>query len=778
MVSFIPCWYLALHLTHISSLLVIFPMICSLIMTTNESTLPSEDNPYDRLQQVSSDGIYTLITEHPSTPDTATTTSQPPPFPPTNRRLPQRDAFGYSSVNKPKKKDQSNRSKTFSGQKTPPAVHTTNNIHAQSSAPSPSLSLTKSEVFNENYSDVNISLKELVDKYYERFPVLIRVTQGVCGGDERVTLSSLDCFKVHFLKHVDVVNITSSNGVSYNVPQSSVLEFGLIFKPEEGTEGMKFNKVSDILAAEPCPKLLCVEEDWSDEKVSLVASEVLSVVKAKKKLMGKPKLVVYSFKTQTEKVIPKHCTAKFTTKPHSVRLHIPEIIEHVHDALPCDAYIFVNDTCKPESELPEVLLANAVRINGKGKESSLVAAPATPGSAATGQDASSSSCVEIPLDLKGVTLSVISTSSVNETEILYDDTRRVIEKFNPSMLRSPHQENESSNIQQVLYSSLRRGYETIGMNIDVPLTLKQNPVSSVQGNHRSRTPSPPPPPTPPPVPSRAAGTADSLLLTPTAKQGESFNYPAAKETIISRGSAASSLNSSPMKPLQRPPASEDASPSSTSFTPINPRPPMPLPSFELVGDSRDGEMVDNSDKEDSFVIDGLNKSSSEASWHNENICAKVNEVQALCKTLESRVSAVESTRANCSELMKLQLTVNSMNLRLEGIEKMLQSLGADHATTVNGFCIPSLPSPSSPSSTDQNIQYLKSLDCSKVHQLLNAMDLGQYADKFHQEKVSGEILTELDDKVLSEELGVTSKLHRLRLLKIMTGAHSAEPLLV
>ena len=104
-------------------------------------------------------------------------------------------------------------------------------LYMQNTAPSPPSHLTKSDVFvDENYSDVNITLKELVDKYYEQLPVLIRVTQGVCGRDERVTLFSLDCFKVHFLKHVDVINITSSCGDRYSVPQSSMLEFGLVYK--------------------------------------------------------------------------------------------------------------------------------------------------------------------------------------------------------------------------------------------------------------------------------------------------------------------------------------------------------------------------------------------------------------------------------------------------------------------------------------------------------------------------------------------------------------------
>lgn len=57
------------------------------------------------------------------------------------------------------------------------------------------------------------------------------------------------------------------------------------------------------------------------------------------------------------------------------------------------------------------------------------------------------------------------------------------------------------------------------------------------------------------------------------------------------------------------------------------------------------------------------------------------------------------------------------------------------------------------------------------------MDLELYADKFYQEKVSGEILAEIDETVLQEELGVISRLHRLRLLKVMTGAHSAQNIL-
>lgn len=690
------------------------------IMTTNDNTsqVPVEDS-YDRLPPT--DGIYTLITDHPSTPDIGTTPSQAPSFPSNNHRHPQRDALGYSSVHKPEKKDQSNRSKTFSGRKTPPTVHTTNEHRAQSSAPSPSSNLTKSDVFNENYSDVDITLKELVDKYYERFPVLIRVTQGVCGRDERVTLSSLDCFKIHFLKHVVVINITCSGGESYNVPQSSVLKFGLIYKPDScvsnGVLGVQFNRVADILSSQPCPKLLCVEESWSspDGKVSLAASEVLVVVKTKKKRLRKSSLVVHSFTSNTEKVIRENCTARFSTKPHSIRLHLPDIVEHIPDAFPCDAYIFVEES-KPEYEFPDALLSSAVRITGQSKESTLVAAPTSGSYLGTVEEGSS--FVEIPLDLKDVKISVIaSPTSVVETEQLYDETRRVIEKFNPSMLHPPPQANESSNTQLVLYSSLRGGYETVGTNIVIPSAIKKGPTCTMQASQRCDTPSPPPPPpTPPPVPSRATGLAsESLASTPTKKQGESFNYPGMKDIMSSKGSAASSLNGSPMKPLQRPLTSEDTSPSSTSVLTFNPRRPMPLPGGDPVDDERNGrQMADASDKEDGFVADGLTKSSSEASWHGEYMLAKVNEVQVVCKALDGCMHTVESTHANSSELKRLCISVESLSLRIEAIEKLLHSQSVEGVTIQNVFRVPTPPSPPSPSIVDQNIQFLRSLDCSKV----------------------------------------------------------------
>ena len=61
----------------------------------------------------------------------------------------------------------------------------------------------------------------------------------------------------------------------------------------------------------------------------------------------------------------------------------------------------------------------------------------------------------------------------------------------------------------------------------------------------------------------------------------------------------------------------------------------------------------------------------------------------------------------------------------------------------------------------------------QIQQLLVAMKLEQYQAKFLEQQICGEILAELGEKELEQELGVSSRIHRVRLLKISAGLHRA-----
>ncbi|XP_019860014.1 PREDICTED: uncharacterized protein LOC109588287 [Amphimedon queenslandica] len=77
--------------------------------------------------------------------------------------------------------------------------------------------------------------------------------------------------------------------------------------------------------------------------------------------------------------------------------------------------------------------------------------------------------------------------------------------------------------------------------------------------------------------------------------------------------------------------------------------------------------------------------------------------------------------------------------------------------------------PRSKTFLDFNRSTLASYDIKKVVDLLVKMRLEQYAETFQREQIDGKILLELDESVLKEELGMTKRIHRLKLLNIING---------
>ena len=86
--------------------------------------------------------------------------------------------------------------------------------------------------------------------------------------------------------------------------------------------------------------------------------------------------------------------------------------------------------------------------------------------------------------------------------------------------------------------------------------------------------------------------------------------------------------------------------------------------------------------------------------------------------------------------------------------------------------------PTSPSTMSEeevrasNRDYLRRLDHVKVLQLLDLMDLSKYRNSFIREHVDGEVLVDLREDEL-KDLGIESKIHILRLSKMINGSTSA-----
>lgn len=61
--------------------------------------------------------------------------------------------------------------------------------------------------------------------------------------------------------------------------------------------------------------------------------------------------------------------------------------------------------------------------------------------------------------------------------------------------------------------------------------------------------------------------------------------------------------------------------------------------------------------------------------------------------------------------------------------------------------------------------------------VLNGMSLSQYAQRFEDEEITGELLCDFHEDILEEDLGVKQKIHRMKLMKLIGGHYSAEKIL-
>jgi hypothetical protein len=115
--------------------------------------------------------------------------------------------------------------------------------------------------------------------------------------------------------------------------------------------------------------------------------------------------------------------------------------------------------------------------------------------------------------------------------------------------------------------------------------------------------------------------------------------------------------------------------------------------------------------------------------------------------------------------------------RVEILEREVHALRAEIAKlkTLVASSASALPEDQRMSSTRRNnIQHLNTLSTKQVGDLLERMKLSQYREIFAEQEITGAILSQCTTEVLKMELGVASRIHRLRLLQIVTGEISAD----
>lgn len=127
------------------------------------------------------------------------------------------------------------------------------------------------------------------------------------------------------------------------------------------------------------------------------------------------------------------------------------------------------------------------------------------------------------------------------------------------------------------------------------------------------------------------------------------------------------------------------------------------------------------------------------------------------------------------KLLKISSQMEQIIMRQNLLEEEMFDLKRTHSSQLlmrgsQDFNLPTISAGMSPA--DVSWLYLivsglvKCISFIQVQATLNIAGLSQYKENFAREAVDGDMFMVLDEEILSLELGVTSKLHRFRLLKM------------
>ena len=334
-------------------------------------------------------------------------------------------------------------------------------------------SLLATEEKQTEKMDVSLSLGQMVEKYSKNFPLRIKVLQGYCAENSELNISTDDVYNIHFMKHTNVVEIKDEDGVMYNIPLGSSMKFGLLYNPnnqyDEAFNGMEFEKISDIVAMSTLPKVVCATKAYqvSDEKNTVDENEILAIRHVHRPMFkGRKGLKVFSLLTKSEKVLPDDCAGHFSTKPSLVRMHLPEIIEYVTNPFPTHAVMYPgSDSAVAGQNMPGTL-SRVFTMCDYSKKTSLVA------SLAEEQASGSLEIFDIPLDedISEIEVAILEDKNDEESEHLYDDTVNILKSFDPTKLQllKSNESGDTKNVQSMLLSNVRQGFETAGVAVEPP----------------------------------------------------------------------------------------------------------------------------------------------------------------------------------------------------------------------------------------------------------------------------------------------------------------------
>ena len=214
-----------------------------------------------------------------------------------------------------------------------------------------------------------LSLKRFIKAYSSLFPLCVSIEEGYCNSSLGCELSAGECYTLNFTTTTRSVVVSDGRGKQDTIPMNSHVEYTFLYNPEGNLERAKSGyilpTVRDILDGRRArPDVVCATRSYKggNEAASVEESEVIVILKQKRRRSGSGILAVYSITFGMVKLLPSQCRGDFTTNPYATKLRITEILGHIEKRFPAKACLFL----APEfdSEVDRNLLDDTVDVLG------------------------------------------------------------------------------------------------------------------------------------------------------------------------------------------------------------------------------------------------------------------------------------------------------------------------------------------------------------------------------------------------------------------------------
>ena len=289
--------------------------------------------------------------------------------------------------------------------------------------------LTKED--EHSHSDPqDMSLSELNRSSYYKLPMQVKVTAGFQGPSRKSTISDGEILNLLCLKERKLVMIETLTGTKVKVPINSSLQFGILYNPtnnlKQAMKGFHYKTAGDVLSLTVMPKLIYATKQHKAkrEENAVQKGEALLVYETATKSQSKRALSCLQVGSGKQKKLLEDCTGQFTTQPGSVKMFLPEIINHID--LPQMAVVFLPEK-QPQvdfSSEKEFLLAHqeVVKIAEVISEKSVLATRSSSSRISTLPDqngrSSSHIVLDIPIDHPALKVQMIQSSPSEQENIV------------------------------------------------------------------------------------------------------------------------------------------------------------------------------------------------------------------------------------------------------------------------------------------------------------------------------------------------------------------------